>query len=137
MFWKSPKFKKEQEDWYQRLQKAGFVDIEKEGELLQSITHPYRHKNEVNRELILEYHLMLSECVKEEKWESDLDFLIMERFSQGFKNSEIVAELEKIGQKRHRKTVMFIRRKYEFKWGIIYWKPMQLTSNRPKKRTAS
>jgi hypothetical protein len=139
MFWNSPKFKKIKFEWYEILEKHGFKDIEKSSqELKQNAPNSYRQSHPLIVENKLEYYLLLGHHIElEPNFDSDIDKFVMECFSEGLSNREIVDELIRIGKKRHRETVRFIRRKYEHRWGICKWSDSQMyCSNHSKAKKA-
>jgi len=133
MFWRNRKFKEEQSYWYDVLKSSGFEDIEvDENRLKQSSQNIYRNDPEpIARVNKLEYFLKLSQYMREKAPEFDdsLDYFVMSKFSQGWKNIEIVRALKALGKPRDRRTIRFIRRKYEHRWGIREWTPKQINPN--------
>jgi hypothetical protein len=148
MFHQSPEFKSQQREWYEILKDSGFEDIEviqSDGREVLKKAGEYRYyKNgkRCKRRNDAEYFLLLSQFVENEIFHSKIDEFIMHACADGWLISEICVALNRLGppylrrkNKRHRKTVMFIKRKYEHKWGIRYWKPQELTSNRPLRKS--
>lgn len=135
MFWKKTEFKEQQAAWYAVLKKSGFKDIEVGDQLKQRATNAYKQATRVERHAKQEYFLLLSQYFREKAPEFDdsIDFFVMHRFALGRSNREICDALEALGHPRHRKTVMFIRRKYENRWGIRKWSPEQLRSRKMPK----
>lgn len=130
-FWKSKQFKEQQDQWYRALREDGFDDIETEqGVLKQQASNSYRQAEPSVRENKLLYHLLISEHVQTDKFESDRNKKIMEAVASGDTFVEIAERF-----KLNRHTVCFICRKYENRWGIKKWKPEQMKSQ-PKRRLA-
>ena len=129
-FWKRAKFKDLNQEWYKKLKESGFDDHENEHEeLVNNNPHRSLEATHVVRECRLEYYLRLSQGVNDEQnFDNGIDYFIMAHFAEGMSNKEIVKELALLGHPRHRKTVMYIRRKYENRWGIRKWRPDQLKS---------
>lgn len=127
-------FKSLEEFWYERLEKAGFVDAEKKignsPVLIQNAPNAYRQAPPLVRQHKADYYRMLGECVHQEKWDDTVDKLVMSRLAEGAKIKQISAELKKKRMKHHRQTIRFIIRKYEVKWHIKNYKQNQLTSKR-------
>lgn len=140
-FWKSQEFKDLQAEWYARAAASGFVDIEDEKNLEQKdffkqrIRDPAQVRTKMQRDIRREYYLLLAQYIAEKAPEFDdsIDYFVMHKFSVGFTNAQIVKALAELGKTRHRKTVMYIRRKYEDRWGIRKWKPEELHSKRMPK----
>jgi len=148
MFWNCPKFKRQQDEWYQKLNEVGFNDIERipnaygDGscnvfwDLSKGVPSAYMGKHPTCRESMLDYYLLLSHGFDNEKnFATDLDRIVMAFFCDGMEPRQIVRELAKLGIKRHRKTMTFIRRRYEHKWGVRKWTRLQMTSTRPRAHT--
>lgn len=133
-FWNTPQFKELQYEWYDKLQAFGHNDIELDGEIKQNAPNSYRQACKIAREAKLEYHLLLTHYLNEKELDNDVDDLVMTWLSEGRKIKDICEELMRIGERCHRDTVRFIKRKYENRWGIRKWKPEQMKSNpSPKK----
>jgi hypothetical protein len=137
-FWEKPEFKKEQDYWYKKAAEDGFNDIETiHEELKQNSPNAYRQAQPIIRENKLEYFLLLDQFVNDDNtnFDNGMDLFVMQRFAEGLTNKAICQLLDSFGHSRHRKTVMFIRRKYENRWKIIKWKPSQLRSQVIHKKT--
>ncbi len=137
-FWEKPEFKKEQDFWYKKASDSGFNDIETpREELKQNAPNAYRQAEKLIRENKLEYFLLLEQFVNDDNttYDNGIDLFVMQKFAEGLTNKKICQLLNDFGHSRHRKTVMFIRRKYENRWKIIKWKPNQLKSQVIHKKT--
>ena len=134
MLWTKKKFKRLKQFWYDKLKREGFVDIEDpDYRLYHSRLDAYRQIPEPIKSERLDYYLKLGEHVEEGIFDNELDHLVMAYFAEGCTYKHIIAQLEKIGKKRHRKTLMFIRRKYEHRWGLKYWKTYQLFNSNDRR----
>lgn len=129
-FWKSSNFKALQKSWYRRLEEEGFQDAEEiigeEFVLKQTASHPYRGLNEVERSSKEDYFRLLAQYAQHEPFKRTLDKYILGMRSQGWQIVSICKFLEVAGMARERKTVRYIIRKYEMKWGIREYTPKQL-----------
>jgi hypothetical protein len=130
----SDEFKKLKRKWYQKIQRKGFIDQEKEvGQntyLVQSSEYPFRHHGELQREARLQYYLFISQFVATEQWANSRDRIVMQSHAEGLKIKEILLKLERRGLLCHRQTVRFIIRRFENKWKLRRWQKRELTSNR-------
>lgn len=137
-FWKNKQFKDLQKAWYERLFEFGFTDIEKNENLMQYSENSYRQANELERSSKLKYYTLLDQHIREKAPEFDcsIDYYVMHKFARGLTNKQICELLEGMDKPRHRKTLMYIRRKYENRWEIRVWKPEQLKSAQRKKPSA-
>jgi hypothetical protein len=133
-FYETKAFKKSQSEWYTKIKDGGFEDQERDGETGELIgqrnNHAYRHQpSRVSRESRLSYYQSLSERVETERL-NGRDTLIMRGRSEGLRIKEILRILVINGFDIHRKTVMYIIRRYEHKWMIKFWSRQEMTSNR-------
>lgn len=147
-FWKSKAFQELKEEWDEKLKETGFEDAEKEvdGKTVLKRSSYFissRGKSRDNmKEAEREYCQLLEYLVsREENFEDRLDKIIMERTAEGKSIREISDELKdqpkiklknKMGNKSDRNTIAYVRRRYENKWGIKYWKPEQMVSRKTK-----
>lgn len=129
-FWETEKFRKLKNKWYNKAEKAGFEDAERDvgntQVLKQNAAYAIHHMSPEMRESKLEYYSRLSECVQKEKFDKEIDRHIMRFCSEGLQIKEIVDLLKKLKMSRDRETVGFIIKRYEHKWMIKNWKPEQL-----------
>lgn len=128
--WKSTEFKSLQKDWYKALADEGFVDAEEligeELVLRQTAAHPYQGLPEVVRQSKEDYFRLLAQHTQKEVFKRSVDRWILALRSQGHQIKTICAYLIVMDMARERKTVRFIIRKYEMKWGIREYTPKQL-----------
>lgn len=124
-FWRTKNFKFLSKTWSQKLEQSGFVDCEidlKEGRVLrQRATNVYRQASESERESRLEYYSFLGYLAHNTLFPNDLEKLVMIRHSEGATIKEIVIEINKLGIFRDRKTIRFIIRRWQTKWGVKNW----------------
>ncbi len=128
-FWKKPDFKALQEAWYQRLTESGFQDAEElvAGELvLKQTSANGRSRDELTRTDKEDYYTAISQKVQETVFTSDVDRIILVRYSEGRKIKHICEELATLGQRRCRETIRFKVRIYEMAWGLRQYTPRQL-----------
>lgn len=122
MYWRTKSFKALQARWYATLKDAGFEDHERlEGDdmvLKTSSVQPMSKVDILTSEAKSAYYSLLSECVADEDFDSDIDRIIMAMHSEGTKIKVIVAYLKEMGTGRTRETVRFTIRRYEHKWKI-------------------
>lgn len=138
------KLKSLQKEWYKKLKNSGFQDIEKEikGECVlksQSTCEGkyagiYRFMSQVEREAKEDYfRILFQKASQEQNFLDDSDKLIMERTAEGKNIREISEELiERKLHKYDRHTILYVRRRYENKWGIKKWTKQQMVSRRKK-----
>ena len=147
-FWQTPEFNALQREWNARLGESGFVDAEKgesERFLKDSASEMFREKtrrHERTQILIdsrFQYFQAISRfCLNEKEFDDDCDRFIMESTADGRTIREISEDLRKMvpeGKRRtkhNRYTIMFVRRRYEHRWGIRTWTSEQM---RKKVRT--
>ncbi len=129
-FYQTKAFKKLAEAWEEKLAKEGLPDIEKTiGEvqgLKQSATHVYQQMERDRIEAKEKYFRDLSSNIHTTNFDNDIECIVMTLKADGARICEICQALEAIGQKRYRRTVRLIIRKYEHKWGIRIWRQDQL-----------
>lgn len=134
VYWKTKKFKDLQGEWYEKLKSFGFKDLEYQSN--DTIIGFKSDESDVQREAKREYYSALAQYIKEyaPEFDDSIDYFVMYKFSIGYKNVQIRKELSAMGISRHKKTIMYIRRKYESRWGLREWKPEQLRSRRMPRR---
>jgi hypothetical protein len=123
-------FKKLRDQWYRKLAKSGFEDIEKLGHTSTEpvlITCTKISSMTLAKEVAQEYYVLITHRVSSEKFDCPEDEIVMRRISNGIRIKVISEELKSLGYKNERKTIRYIIRKYEQRWGIKKWKPEQLT----------
>ena len=122
-YWQTDEFKKQEKEWYQKLEEEKFKDIEKiiggRSVLRQRSTNCYRNSPQAVLEAKLRYYELLGEYTfRENGFRDSAERLIMQRRAAGVKIVDICKELEAMGERRYRGTVRFIIQKYEKKWQI-------------------
>lgn len=148
-FWKTKQFKSLLNQWNKKLEQSGFEDAEIELKhdraLRQRATNSYRQANQLERDSRLNYFRQISyfanntSIVNGESglslfeyacFPNELEKIVMIRHSEGAAIKEIIDELKNIlqdvGDESRRKTVRFIIRKWQMKWGIRSWSLKQL-----------
>lgn len=139
-FFETNEFKKLQDVWYGALKDNGFKDRE---DLDNSFVAPFNETRYSFRHHIkdhkfihetidakLNYYLLIGQQTLQEEFKNPRDELIMSLVADGFGNKDIGLRIKEHGYKCHRKTIMFVIRRFEKKWGIRDWQMNQLTSNR-------
>ena len=134
-YYQTKEFLTLEKEWKDKLKESGFKDIENgQNQLKQRASNVYRQADEITREAKIHYFELLVAHVELNKFDNEIDKLVMTLKSQGKKIKEICEQLEKKGKKRYRRTVRLIIRRYETKWKIKLWPKEKLTYNwRPKK----
>lgn len=122
--------------WYDKLQDAGFKDIEERDEENNFYLLPDAHSNPYYRynvpkelkEIKKEYYRCISEIVNSNEtfFSREIDKIIMIRHAEGAKIKTIIEELHTHGMHRDRRAIRFIIRRYEMKWHLKYYSPRQL-----------
>jgi hypothetical protein len=135
-FWEKPGFKKLKEKWYAIIEKDGFVDVESDAGsrdyLKQWAGNIYKNESPVAREAKESYFSLLSSCAQREKdYSTVIDAIVMQQAALGISAQDIVAYLKVCGYSRERRTVGFIIRRYEHKWGIRKWTEKQMKIKPP------
>lgn len=129
-YWKAKKFKDLYTEWNQKLKESGFEDseVESRGERLlkQRSSNSYRQADELERQTRLDYFLLLGYLAYNTDFDNDFDKLVMLRHSEGKTIKEIVDEINTQGISRDRKTIRFIIRRWQMRWGIRDWKLKQM-----------
>ncbi len=129
-YWQTQHFKALQKAWYQRLEAAGFEDVEElvNGEMLlkQSAQHVVRNLDEIGLDAKVSYFRALAQNVHEAEFRNEVDKTILTRFADGENITKICEVLSMEGRSRCRHTVRYTIRKYEMNWGIRSYTPKQL-----------
>lgn len=116
-----------QKHWYSILKESGFQDAEKlirgEPQLIEYAEHCYRWDDEFSVWCKESYYAMLGQAIESEHgaFRNEIDRYILIRYSEGARIKEIVDELIARNQKRDRKTVRVIIKRYEALWGIRFY----------------
>lgn len=129
-FWRTKDFKVLAKAWDNKLEQTGFKDAEielKTGRALkQRATNSYRQATELERTARLEYYCFLGYLVNNTIFPNALEKYVMTRHSEGASIQEIVNEINNGGISRHRRTIGFIIRRWQSKWGIRVWSLKQM-----------
>lgn len=130
LFWRTKNFKNTYKEWNRKLQLSGFKDIEAElkGDrvLRQRATNCYRQATQLERESRLEYFCFVGHLVHTTIFESELEKDVMFKHSEGLTIKEIVDDIKHKGISRDRKTIRYIIRRWQMKWGIRTWNLKQM-----------
>lgn len=133
-FWRKKSFKQLSKNWDQRLKDSGFIDSELEikGDrvLKQRATNVYRQASQLERESRFEYYSFLGYLSHNTLFPNDLEKYVMVRHSEGATIKEIVHEISLRGISRDRKTIRYIIRRWQMKWGIRTWSLREMNLKR-------
>lgn len=129
-FWRTKGFKQLSGHWNKKLEATGFCDaeIELKGDraLRQRATNSYRQATQLERDSRIEYYSFLGHLANNTIFPNELERTIMLRHSEGAQIKEIVKEINAKGIARERKTVKYIIRRWQNKWGIRSWSLRQM-----------
>lgn len=129
-FWRRTEFQVLLKTWNKKLEESGFddheVELKEDRALKQRASNCYRQATEEERESKLEYYSFLGQLVNETNFPSELERLVLTKFSEGFLIKEIAQELSRNGIKKDRRIIRFIIRRWEKKWGIRAWSIRQM-----------
>jgi len=122
-FWQTKEFIELEKEWYTKLEKSHFEDVEKQingnGVLKQRASNCYRSIHQIERENKQRYYELLAQAVHNElEFRDSVERFIMERKSVGTTINQISIELEQVGERCYRGTIRKIIQKYERKWLI-------------------
>lgn len=133
-YWETNSFKALEKDWEEKLKQSGFKDAEEtiKGEklLIQQSSNVYRQAVPLIRESKMDYYQLIMVNLADNPPEDEVELLVMTRLSEGKKIGDISTELATLGERCHRQTIRFIKRKYEDQWNIKKWEPHQLRSRK-------
>lgn len=121
-----------QKVWYEKLAEAGYEDIEHfvadRLVLKKSVMYPFKHTDFERMTIQQEYFRLLGIKVNDEEtyFKSEVDRYILTRHAEGTKSKTIELELKGRGTPRHRHSIRFIIRRYEFRWGIKSYSEREL-----------
>lgn len=121
-----------QKHWYELLASSGYDDIEHfvkdRLELKKSVMYPFKHTDFERMLIQEEYFRLLGIKVNDEDtyFKSEVDRYILTRHAEGIKSNVIAFELQERGTPKHRHSIRFIIRRYEFQWGIKSYNLRQL-----------
>jgi hypothetical protein len=129
-FWRKKEFKKLSKIWNKKLAEVGFEDAEielkEDRALKQRASNSYRQASQLERESRLEYYSLLGSLTNNTKFQDFIDKTVMMGHSEGKTIKEIVNDLEHWGISRDRKTVRYIIRRWQMRWGIKHWNLKQM-----------
>ena len=129
-FWRTKKFKDLSKKWNKNLSDVGFEDAEIELKddrtLKQRASNSYRQASVIEREAKLQYYILLGRLVSSTVFPSEIEQSIMTKHADGESIKEIVEELTGQGILIHRRTIGYIIRRWESKWGIKSWNLKQM-----------
>jgi FixJ family two-component response regulator len=128
-FYQTPEFKELQSRWDEILIEAGFADAEKtkngDRVLKNRAASHFQSVSEAKRNAKIEYFELIAKYYFTTVFQNPRDKFVLGLVAEGLNNRQIVKSLEKNGYHLHRKTVMFIVRRYEHEWGIRFWTAKQ------------
>lgn len=142
-FWRTKEFKNLEDIWNEKLKDSGFLDHESDkGKIKKNGTeNNYLASDQLLREVKEEYHSQIgyfannTDVLNGEKdlslfvyacFPNELEKLVMVRHSEGATIKEIVEEIHVHGLTRDRKTIRYIIRRWQMKWGIKSWSLRQM-----------
>jgi len=129
-FWKKKGFKNLARSWNKILAESGFDDAEVELKddraLKQRASNSYRQASQLERESKFEYYTFLGHLAFNTVFPTELERLVMTRHSEGATIKEIVEEINLRGISRDRKTIRYIIRRWQMKWGVKTWTLRQM-----------
>lgn len=121
-------FKKQQEEWYNRLKSEGFKDIEI---CLNGEFHLMQRSRPTPTDEKLQYFQALTYFANNEPFDNKIDEFILIKRADGFKIKDISNEMKQMKLAHyHRESIRYIIRKYEMRWGLKFYKPSQLSFKR-------
>lgn len=122
-FWQTRQFETLKNEWYLKLEEAGFKDAEEDVKgrnyLKQSALKCYRGTSETEIESKRRYYELLGHGFhEEENFRDEIEEFVMEKRMRGIKSVEISKILERVGERCNKDTIRKIIRKYEARWLI-------------------
>jgi len=143
-------FRELQKHWYRKLKESGFNDIETldktDMRLKNEHRRIFRSRGSRDRDMWqstfieakITYYLNITHKVHDPntKFKKELDRIIMTMHSDGFNKSEIIRFIAAFGYVRHRKSIIYLIRRYENEWGLKKYNQKQL-NRKPKKAIAT
>lgn len=128
-YYQTPQFKKLQQEWYNKLKEQSFKDIET-NENLNLDLGKYRYYHSADSALAKEeYFSALQEALSQYECDTPIHSTIMILKASGRLIQEIVRVLNAAGTPVHRKTIRYIIRNYENRWGIRIYDKRKLDPN--------
>jgi hypothetical protein len=135
-FWKTKQFKELHLVWSQKLEESGFEDAEicsgNNRLLKQRASNSYRQASELERQLKLEYFLRVGQEAERRPFDCEFEAVVIRLHAEGSTIQEITQRVQqqgffkKLNKPINRRTIRFIIRRYQMKWGIKSWTPAQL-----------
>jgi hypothetical protein len=129
-FWRTKKFKELNEHWNGILKNSGFVDSEVETKggmsLKQRSTNAYRQASSLERDSRLEYYLYVGHKAQNTHFDNALEELILKMHAGGSLIKEIADEIKNRNDSLDRRTIRFIIRRWQMRWGIRRWNHRQV-----------
>jgi hypothetical protein len=117
-------------EWDDILAATGFKDAERtvdgERHLVRFSSHIYRKDHFHSPESKMAYYDAILDRINAGALRNEVDQIIMNLHASGCRKNQIVEQLSHKGHNIHRKTVMFIIRRYESSWGLRAWSNRQL-----------
>ena len=134
-FWKTKTFRQQAKIWNKKLKDSGFNDqeIEIAGErvLNQRSTNAYKQATELERQCRLDYFRLLGYLANNTIFPNRLEQFILLSHAEGKTTPEIAEEMKTHGVIKNKRTIGFIIRRWQMRWGIKTWtlKQMNLRSH--------
>lgn len=133
-FWRTKGFKSLSKKWNKVLEDNGFEDAEielKEDRVLkQRSTNSYRQASQLERDSRLEYYCFLGHLANNTVFPNELEKFVMIKHAEGLTIKEILDEISLRGIKKHRRTIGYIIRRWQMKWGLKHWSLLQMKIKR-------
>lgn len=150
-FWETQSFQRLEKEWHEKLKSAGFKDEEKKIDGDWALKHNsscygrFGNRFTALRAIKLDpgqieqrstYYLLLSQRLNQNPdFMDESDRIIMQKTAEGWSIREISDELKRLKlTKFNRDTIRYVRRRYEHKWGIRQWMPIQMVSRKAHTR---
>ena len=105
---KKTNFKRLQEKWYKKIEKAGFVDIEKGFGSYELVSAPNYQRDPIYLQSKMDYYRMATNFLHDYEFESKLEQTIWEYHAEGISIRDIVNTLKKVRIKTYRHKVWTI-----------------------------
>lgn len=129
-FWRTRHFKVLAKVWDFKLEQSGLrdceIDLKNERVLKQRSSSSYGKADGFERESRLEYYCFLGYLVHNTKFETELERLVLTKHAEGSTIKEIVEAINVLGINRDRRTIRFIIRRWQTKWGLKSWTLQQM-----------
>lgn len=129
-FWRTKKFRELYKTWNEKLKESEFedaeIDLKGDRALKQKAANSYRQATELERDTRFEYFRILGSLANHSEFKCELHKTIMLKHADGSTIKEIVEAIRLEGITKDRKTVGYIIRRYQHKWGLKHWTPKQM-----------